>query len=121
MNVLNALAQANAQLAATLTDTVLCAHRTDVSDGAGGTTVTYGTESSVAARVHADTTTSGNAAGTEQDVDTFTIVSTTPDGIRTGDRVRWVDPTGSTRTLYVVDVTGSSWQIGAYSTAVEAP
>lgn len=121
MNITTALRSATSALVSTLTDLVTTAHRTDVSDGAGGTTVTYGTEETVAARVHADSTASPAAPGTEQTLDTFTIVSTTPDGIREGDRVRWVDGDGNTRTMFVTEVVDSSWRIGRYATAVEAP
>ena len=121
MDVTNALAGANVLLGATLTDNVLASHRTDASDGAGGTTVAFGTETTIPARVHLDSTASGAPAGSEQLLDTFTIVTTTAAGVREGDRIRWVDNTGTTRTMFVVEVKDSSWLVGSYATAVEAP
>jgi len=121
VDVTNALAGANTFLGATLTDTVGASHRTNTSDGAGGTTATFGAEVTLAARVHLDSTASGNPAGSEQDLDTFTIVTNTACGVREGDRIRWVDNTGTTRTMFVVEVKDSSWQVGSYATAVESP
>lgn len=121
MDVTNALAGANVLLSSTLTDHVTASHRADASDGAGGTSATFGPESTVAARVHQESTVSGAPAGSEQELGTFTIVTTTADGVREGDRIRWVDATGTTRTMFVVVVKDSSWQVGSYATAVEAP
>ena len=121
VNITAALQGATVALTSTLTDTVTVAHRTDASDGAGGTTVTYGTDATIPARVHMDATASPNAPGTERVLSTWTIVSTTPDGIHEGDRVRWVDTDGTERTMFVVHVSDSSWALGRYATAVEAP
>lgn len=123
MDVTGALAAANDLLAETLTDSVARAPRVDTPDGAGGSVVSFGSESTLAARVHParGSSADGGPAGAEQDVDRWTVVVDYGSAVQAGDRIRWVDSTGATRTLYVVDVTESSWLIGRYCEAMEAP
>lgn len=123
MNVTRALSAANRTLTATLTDSVTLESVTHTNDGAGGTSPAFSTARTYPARVHPGSPSSvdGAPAGGVQDVDSFTVVLSLGDPIAVGDRVKWVDPSGVTRTLVVTGVDESSWQIGRYASTVEAP
>lgn len=119
MQIASAVAEANTLLAATLIDSVSIEQRSEASDGAGGTAVSFGAGSSYAARVHAPggaAAISTAGAAVERSADVYVVVLATTAAVAEGDRITWGDVV-----MYATKVRRSSTQIGTYVEAVAAP